>query len=201
MVKKEAHLQAKKMFLNSQGKISNREIAKTLHVNPLTVGRWKKEDGWDGLLKGKEEAPTKEQKTALKEQKTPVVRKKDARDKAVDLYREAGGNITNKHLAEKVGVSPATISKWKESDGWITLIPLHAAVTAEAPPPVQDDLGFDVEEMTSPEQIIQMNKKIDSFLAREHLTASEIADLADAKSALLESVETYLAIISSLTDM
>jgi len=192
-MKKEARLQAEKMFLNAKGKITNREIAKTLNVNALTVGRWKREEEWDSILKAREQA-------AIKEDRAGSVRKKDARDKAVRLYMDAGGNITNKELAIKVGVSPATISKWKEVDAWISNIQLQP-LTVQESPVAQEEPGFDLNEMTSPEQIIRINKKIDVFLAREHLLASEILDLADAKSALLESVETYLAIVRDLTAM
>ncbi|MEI8181288.1 MAG: phage terminase small subunit-related protein [Desulfomonile sp.] len=193
MMKKEARLQAEKMFLNAKGKITNREIAKTLNVNALTVGRWKREEEWDSILKAREQA-------AIKEDRAGSVRKKDARDKAVRLYTDAGGNITNKELAIKVGVSPATISKWKEVDAWISNIQLQP-LTVQESPVAQEEPGFDLNEMASPEQIIRINKKIDVFLAREHLLASEILDLADAKSALLESVETYLAIVRDLTAM
>ena len=193
MMKKEARLQAEKMFLNAKSKITNREIAKTLNVNALTVGRWKREEEWDSILKAREQA-------AIKEDRAGSVRKKDARDKAVRLYMDAGGNITNKELAIKVGVSPATISKWKEVDAWISNIQLQP-LTVQESPVAQEEPGFDLNEMTSPEQIIRINKKIDVFLAREHLLASEILDLADAKSALLESVETYLAIVRDLTAM
>jgi len=192
-MKKEARLQAEKMFLNAKGKITNREIAKTLNVNALTVGRWKREEEWDSILKAREQA-------AIKEDRAGSVRKKDARDKAVRLYTDAGGNITNKELAIKVGVSPATISKWKEVDAWISNIQLQP-LTVQESPVAQEEPGFDLNEMASPEQIIRINKKIDVFLAREHLLASEILDLADAKSALLESVETYLAIVRDLTAM
>ncbi|MCX5860881.1 MAG: phage terminase small subunit-related protein [Deltaproteobacteria bacterium] len=193
MMKKEARLQAEKMFVNAKGKITNREIAKTLNVNALTVGRWKREEEWDSILKAREQA-------AIKEDRAGSVRKKDARDKAVRLYTDAGGNITNKELAIKVGVSPATISKWKEVDAWISNIQLQP-LTVQESPVAQEEPGFDLNEMASPEQIIRINKKIDVFLAREHLLASEILDLADAKSALLESVETYLAIVRDLTAM
>lgn len=192
-MKKEARLQAEKMFVNAKGKITNREIAKTLNVNALTVGRWKREEEWDSILKAREQA-------AIKEDRAGSVRKKDARDKAVRLYTDAGGNITNKELAIKVGVSPATISKWKEVDAWISNIQLQP-LTVQESPVAQEEPGFDLNEMASPEQIIRINKKIDVFLAREHLLASEILDLADAKSALLESVETYLAIVRDLTAM
>ena len=93
MMKKEARLQAEKIYLNAKEKITNREIAKALNVNALTVGRWKREDDWDATIKAKEQAATKE--------KAGLVRKKEAREKAIMLYMQAGGNITNKELAKK----------------------------------------------------------------------------------------------------
>ncbi len=122
-MKKEARIQAEKMFLKSGGKITNREIANQVKVNALTVGRWKRDDDWASKLNGMEQPPVKE--TAV-----VTVRKKAARDKALKLYLDAGGNVTNKDLARKVGVSPATISKWKEQDGWIKQI--------EAPTPEEE---------------------------------------------------------------
>jgi len=186
-MKKEARLQALKMFLKSAGKITNREIAKAVAVNPLTVGRWKRDDDWDNKLK-------EQQKQEAKEAGGGVIRKKAARDKAFSLYIEAGGNITNKELAMRVGVSPATISKWKDLDGWINKIempPEEREKEAETVPEPDLDMG----ELAAPEQIIQINRKIDAILQREHLSAGEIADLADAKSDLLEALEIYLAIV------
>jgi uncharacterized protein YjcR len=193
MMKKEARLQAEKMYLNAKGKITNREIAKALNVNALTVGRWKREDDWDATLKVKEQAVTKEERAGF-------VRKKEAREKAVKLYMEAGGNITNKELAKKVEVSPATISKWKEVDAWITQIQL-GPIEAEESRVDQEDSGFDLGELASPEHILEINRKIESLLIREHLTASEILDLASAKSTLLEAIVTYLVIVRDVTEM
>lgn len=109
-MKKEARIQAEKMFLKAGGKITNREIAEATKVNALTIGRWKRENDWEAKLKGEEEQP---------KEMGGVVRKKAARDKAIKLYLDADGNITNKDLAKRVGVSPATISKWKQLDNWI----------------------------------------------------------------------------------
>ncbi|MGO9572276.1 MAG: phage terminase small subunit-related protein, partial [Desulfomonilaceae bacterium] len=107
-MKKEARIQAEKMFLRAEGGIANKEIAKALKVNPVTVGRWKRSDNWGSKLKAGTQAA---QKVGARE-----VRKKAAREKAVKLYMEVGGNVTNKELAKKVGVSPATISNWKRAD-------------------------------------------------------------------------------------
>ena len=60
---------------------------------------------------------------------------------------------------------------------------------------------LDIGELASPEQIIQINQRIDSLLKRDYLTASEVADLAEAKSALLEAVDIYLAIVHDVGEM
>jgi uncharacterized protein YjcR len=192
-MKKEARIQAERKFLKALGKITNREIAKALTVNPLTVGRWKRDDQWEEKLKEMESAGTKETAGA-------VVRKRAARDKAFKLYMDEGGNITNKELALHVGVSPATISKWKEVDDWIDQIAQEAeesyeeAEEAEVP-------DLDMGDLAAPEQIIQINRKIDLLLAREHLSAEEIAHIADAKSDLLEALEIYLAIVREVSEI
>jgi len=181
-VKKEARIQAEEMFLRAGGKITNGEIAKLVKVNRQTVGRWKRGDKWKSKLKAGEYAATK---------KAPVVlRKKAAHDKAVKLYMEVGGNVTNKELAKKVGVSPPTIGNWKQADGWIDqLTPPEADARAELKEGAELEFG----ELASPDQIIQINQRMDSLLKRDCLTASEAADLAEAKSALLEAVNIYLA--------
>lgn len=187
-MKKEARIQAEKMFLRAAGKITNREIAKGVAVNPLTVGRWKRDDKWEAKLK-------QLQKADKKEAGASVVRKKAARDKAVQFYMDAGGNITNKELAMRVGVSPATISKWKELDGWIDQIKAEPVEPEPAPAAPVEEPDLDMGDLAAPEQIIHINQKINALLQREHLTAEEIGHLADAKSDLLEALEIYLAIV------
>jgi uncharacterized protein YjcR len=195
-MKKEARIQAEKMFLKHGGKITNREIANAVKVNALTVGRWKRDDDWASKLKGMEEATAKETGAV-------TIRKKAARDKAVNLYMEAGGNITNKDLARKVGVSPATISKWKEQDGWIAHIeaPMPEEEPEDVQPEVREEPELDIGELASPEQIIEINRRIDDLLRRDYLTAGELADVAAAKSDLLEAVQTYLAIVREVGEM
>jgi len=189
-MKKEARTQALKMFLKTGGRITNREIAKGVGVNPLTVGRWKRDDDWDSKLKAGEPP---EGKVAA-----GVVRKKAARDKALKLYVEVGGNITNKDLARRVDVSPATISKWKEQDGWMDQL---EPVKPGAPSGAAEELELDMGELASPEQIIQINHRIDAMLQRDYLTSGELADLAQAKSDLLAAVETYLAIVREVGEI
>jgi uncharacterized protein YjcR len=186
-MKKEARIQAQKLFLKAQGKITNREIANMVRVNALTVGRWKRDDDWAGKLKEKVEA---------KAASPGVVRKKAARDEALRLYLDAGGNVTNKELALAVDVSPATISKWKEADQWIDEIQAQPEEEpAEEAEEFTESTDLDMADLASPEQLVHLGKKIDALLAREHLSPAEVADLADAKRNLLEALKVYLAIV------
>ena len=188
-MKRKEKSQAEKMFLKAHGKITNREIAKAVGVNKLTVGRWKKEDKWADKLKSIEQAPAKP--TAGNK---AVVRKKAARNKALEIYIATGGNVTNKELAKRVGVSAATISKWKEQEGWEQELTKETIVKPE-------EREIDIGELASPNQIVQINRRIDNLLSREHLTATEVAELALAKRDLHEAVLTYIDIVREVEKM
>ncbi len=193
-MKKEARAQAEKIFIKAGGKITNRDIAKAVNVNALTIGRWKNEDKWGAKLKGDEPS----QVTTGAASGT-IVRKKAARDKALNIYIEAEGNITNKELAKRTGVSPATISKWKEQDKWDDQ--LAPAREFDIKSAQRDEQQIDIGELVSPEQIVEINRRIDNLLARDYLTAGEIADLATAKSDLLEAVLTYMDIVREIGEI
>lgn len=193
-MKKEARVEAEKIFLKAGGKITNRDIAKTVDVNPLTVGRWKREDKWGSKLKKAEPAHAKGRAAP-----GMVVRKKAARDEALKIYMEMEGSITNKELAKRVGVSPATVSKWKEQDAWDNQLTLMKEAEIRIAP--QEEQEIDIAELVSPEQIVEINRRIENLLARDYLTASEIADLATAKSDLLEAVLTYMDIVREIGEI
>ena len=184
-MKRKEKSQAEKMYVKAKGKITLREIAKALKVHQLTVGRWKKEDKWADKLKSIKEVPAK-----VEARPEVAVRKKAARDKALQIYMTAGGNITNKDLAKRAGVSAHTISKWKEMDGWEKQLSKEATVERE----------MDIGELVHPDQIVQINRRIDGLLSREYLTASEIADLAVAKRNMIDAVLTYMDIVREVGD-
>jgi uncharacterized protein YjcR len=190
MMKKEARLKAGNMFLEAGGKITNKEIAEVLHVNALTVGRWRREDDWATILSARDNV-------APGDGKPPLVRKRSARDLAEKLYLEEGGNVSNKELAAAVGVSPATISKWKDVDRWIEKIEFEGT-SRKTVQESHGDVTVELSEMIAPGQIIDLNRRIDMLLAREHLAADEIVDLAAAKNSLLEAVVRYLSISNEL---
>ncbi len=193
-MKKEARAQAEKMFMKAGGKITNRDIAKAVKVNALTIGRWKQEDKWGAKLKGGESSPVGTRATS-----GTIVRKKAARDKALSMYIEAEGNITNKELAKRTGVSPATVSKWKEQDKWDDQ--LAPAQEFDIRTAQKEEQQIDIGELVSPEQIVEINRRIENLLARDYLTAGEIADLATAKSDLLEAVLTYMDIVREIGEI
>lgn len=197
-MKREARIQAEKMFLRTGGKITNREIANAVKVNPLTIGRWKRSGNWDSKLR----AVKADEKAAAA---AAVVRKKAARDKAYALYMDAEGNVSNKDLALKVGVSPATISKWKEQDGWFHMIDSEEVELPEEaedlPAGEKEVLDVSFGQLASPEHILLLNQKIEAQLQREHLSAAEIADLAEAKNDLIEAVKVYLEISRELGEI
>jgi len=193
MMKKEARLKAESMFLEAEGKITNKEIAEALRVNALTVGRWKSEDDWASVLSARDGISAGDGKPAL-------VRKRSARDLAEKLYREAVGNISNKELAAAVGVSPATISKWKEIDRWIEKIEFQTGARKAESEPI-DHVTVELSEMIAPGQIIEINRRIDQLLAREHLDADEVGNLAAAKNSLMEAVASYLSITREIKNL
>ncbi len=185
-MKKEARTQARNMYLNTGGKISNIDIAKAVNVNALTIGRWKQKEKWENDLVSAETVEAKDV--------GGVIRKKAARDMAMTIYLDAAGKISNKELAKRVGASPATIAKWKDADEWI--LQLEAEETKpESPDISRIEADLDIAQLANPEQIIEINRRIDIFLKREHLSSGEIADLAGAKSDLLTAVEIYLSIV------
>jgi len=187
-MKTEARDKAVKMFVKAKGKITNKEIADKVKVNPLTVGRWKKADKWDAKLRQAKPAAKKP---------GGVVRKKAARDKALTLFLNSEGNITNKELSDRVKVSPATISKWKEQDKWAKkVVPGKKAVRVPRKKETEPELSMG--ELASAEQIIRINERIEDLLKRDHLTAGEVAELASAKRDMLDAVELYVAIAREL---
>jgi len=180
-MKKEAKEKAASIFLEADGKISNVEVATRVGVNPLTIGKWKKQDAWESKLrKARAESRAKEGPA--------VVRKKDARNQAVKIYLESEGKITNKALADRIGVSPATISSWKTAEGWSEQLkrrpepsvpepeiieePVAVATTPEPEEIIEvkqteeiEEIEIDLDELAFPDHITLLNKRIDEMLA------------------------------------
>ncbi len=196
-MKKEALGIAEQMFLEAKGKITNKHIAEAVGVNSLTVGRWKKRHGWEDKLREAEEA------SSVKG--TGSVRKKAARDEALRYFLEMGGHVTNKDVAVHVNVTPATVSKWKEIDDWVSKLQAGPTEVKEDGPMVETEfeaeIDLDIDALAYPEQITKINAKIDQLLDRDHLTSGEIAEISQAKKNLLGAVDIYVTVIRDLGEI
>jgi uncharacterized protein YjcR len=220
-MKKEARTNAATLFLQSGGKATNKEIADKVGVNPLTVGRWKKQDNWAAELeepKPKPKAPAA--KLRQPKPKTPalkgptVIRKKSKIEEAMKLYTESGGSITNKALATKVGVSAATISKWKDAGKWTAQVkktPLAVPAAVEAveeemllsavhEAQAVEEIEVDLEALTVPDHIMVLNKRMDEILGREYLSLEDLKTAAEAKEALLKAVSAYIDVLGKVAE-
>jgi transposase len=204
---KEARTKAESIFFEVQGKISNVEIAKRVGAHPLTVGKWKRDDDWTGKLATGQARPTEKEKTA-------PVRKKAAHEQAFKLYVEAGGKISIKALADKVGVSATTISNWKTAESWRAKLQLPPApepavlqtkeALAEIPPPAEapavEEIEIDVDELAAPDHIRLLNKQIEEVLTRSHLSPADLKTMAAAKEAVLRAVKAYLEVMDMTSE-
>jgi hypothetical protein len=201
-MKKQAREQAQVIFLDANGKISNVDIAKKVGVNPLTVGKWKKADGWTAKLTAKPE------KKAEKAAPIPA-RKKGAQDQALKLYLKSEGKITNAQLASKVGVSPSSIANWKRGERWAEKVtkpkaplpPAPARARKQAKPPevpktpTAEEIEIDLDKLACPHHVNLLNKRIDGLLNQEHLSPTDLKTLGEAKEAVLGVVSAYIDIV------
>lgn len=210
-MKKEARTKAEKLFRQSGGKASNKQVADKLGVHPLTVGRWKKQDNWAAKL---EEPKPKPKPKAPMAKRPPVVRKKAKQEEALKLYIKSGGKITNKALATTIGVNAATISKWKDAEEWTAQVKRPPAAVPDAIKAVEkevlvsstrqlqpvEEIEIDVQALTSPDHITVLNKRMDEMLGREYLSPLDLKVGAEAKEALLKAVGAYFDVLERVSE-
>ncbi len=214
-MKKDEQEKALQAYLASGGELSNTALAKAVGVNPMTVGRWKSKDNWEKMLKDHKKAAKSSAKKTSKANEKKGLSKPLEKEMAKTLFIAAGGAISNAELAKTVDVSPVTIAKWKKIENWeADLDPIEPAPTsAHADNDNEHTIEYEegeyeeielplalgsLDELLAPEQITLMNRKLQEHLNREHLSSQELAQLAEAKSDLLDSVSTCLNIIQDL---
>ncbi len=203
-MKEDARTKAESIFREAKGKISNVEIARQVGVNALTVGKWKGKYDWAA-------SPAK-----VKKPRPP--RKKEALEQALQFYLESGGNISNKALGDKVGVSNATIANWKKAGTWLEKLapqmPEEPAVTEaqleapreEATEPQREavpseaaeedqEIEVDLDEIARPDHFTVLNQRIDEMLGRDYLSPQDLKIAAEAKEAVLSAVAAYLEVL------
>jgi len=111
------------------------------------------------------------------------LKKNEDRKLAERLFLQDRGRISNKEIANKLEVHPATVARWKKLDEWE--IKLVQQVTEPAPHP---DKEVDVYEKEF-KQMALLNEKIDAYLERKDLLPSEIRDIAEAKFNMINCLE------------
>jgi hypothetical protein len=111
------------------------------------------------------------------------MKKNEDRKLAEDAFLEERGRITNKELAARLNVHPATIARWRRLDDWD--MKLVRAVSAP------DEIAPDEEEpfLVDLRHIRLLNDRIDTYLNRKELLPSEIRELAEAKYHLMNCTE------------
>jgi len=112
------------------------------------------------------------------------MRKNEHRKVAEETFLTDRGRITNKELAKKLGIHPATIARWKKLDEWDRKLVQSVTSPYPAAAAPQDDLSdLDLRHINT------LNERIDTYLQKKELLSSEILDLAQAKFHLMGCME------------
>jgi uncharacterized protein YjcR len=203
MIKNELYDRALEIFMESKGDISLKAIAKSVGVSPTTVARWCRNENWK--IKAAKAFPTTERPKG----EWIVVRKKALFEKAVKMFKDSGGKISNGELGRQLKVTKKTIAEWKKTAQWKQAVartvvvepssmkPLaRVALPSKEPHPSQAEVG-DLGPILSYQDLIALNERLRSMLGREFLTAAEIEQLSNAKLSLLKAAEAYLGIANT----
>jgi IS30 family transposase len=112
------------------------------------------------------------------------MKKNDDRKSAEKLFLSEKGRITNKELAVKLDVHPATVARWKKIDEWDLKL-VQAVVSHEEEWPEETDDSYAVDRR----HLKALNDRIDTYLQRKDLVPSEITQLAQAKHYIMSCME------------
>lgn len=108
------------------------------------------------------------------------MRKNDDRKLAEQTFLTDRGRITNKEIAKKLKVHPATVARWKKLDEWdLKLLQSMSGVEENRDLPDDDFFAVDLR------HISLLNERIDAYLQKKELLPSEIRELAEAKFRLI----------------
>jgi hypothetical protein len=111
------------------------------------------------------------------------MKKNEDRKIAEKTFLGDRGRITNKELAEKLGVHPATVARWKKIDEWDRK--LVQSVTASQDTIHKEDDVF----TTDLRHIAMLNERLENYLQKKELLPYEILELAEAKYRIMTCVE------------
>jgi hypothetical protein len=111
------------------------------------------------------------------------MKKNDDRKTAETTFLNDRGRITNKELAKKLGVHPATVARWKKLDEWD--LKLIQTVSGSQQTKVVEDEFFN----NDLRHIAVLNDRIELYLQKKELLPSEILELAEAKYHILSCIQ------------
>jgi hypothetical protein len=111
------------------------------------------------------------------------MKKNQDRKNAERNFLKDRGRITNKEMAKKMGVHPATIARWKKADEWD--LKLIQTISDENIVEAGDEDFFKVDLR----HLNLLNERIEVHLQKKDLLSSEILDLSQAKLNIISCVE------------
>lgn len=112
------------------------------------------------------------------------MKKNQDRKKAEKTFLQDRGRITNKEMAKKLGVHPATIARWKKTDEWdVKLIQSISDINDSDTGEAEDSFNTDMRHLSL------LNERIESFLQKKELLSSEILELSQAKLNIISCIE------------
>jgi hypothetical protein len=111
------------------------------------------------------------------------MRKNEARKIAERAFLDDRGRITNKEIAQKLGIHPATVARWKKLDEWDVKLVQSLSKFSEGEPKSEDVYAVDLRHLSL------LNERIDAYLRKKELLPSEILELAEAKYHIMSCME------------
>jgi hypothetical protein len=111
------------------------------------------------------------------------MKKNEDRKVAEQTFLTDRGRITNKELAKKLDVHPATVARWKKLDEWDRKL-----VQSVATPEGALDTDYDTYQVDL-RHIALLNDRIDAYLQKRELLPQEILELAQAKFHIMSCME------------
>ncbi|MDA8405944.1 MAG: phage terminase small subunit-related protein [Deltaproteobacteria bacterium] len=111
------------------------------------------------------------------------MKKNQDRRNAEKAFLKDRGRITNKEMAKKLGVHPATIARWKKADEWDLKLIQTITDQTNAESGEDDFFKIDIKHLNL------LNERIEVHLQKKELLSSEILELSQAKLNIISCIE------------